>query len=53
MPGDRLTQRTQITDIYQKQGRSGQLGFIVTDKTLVNQKGEVLCVERYCDLAKE
>ena len=53
VPGDRLTQRTQITDIYQKQGRSGQLGFIVTDKTLVNQKGEVLCVERYCDLAKE
>lgn len=52
-PGDRITQRTQITDIYQKQGRSGQLGFIVTDKTLVNQKGEVLCVERYCDLAKE
>lgn len=52
-PGDRITQRTRITDIYEKQGRSGRLGFIVTDKTFANQKGEVLCVERYCDLARE
>lgn len=52
-PGDRITERTQITDIYEKQGRSGRLGFIVTDKTFVNQDGAVLCVERYCDLVRE
>lgn len=52
-PGDRITERTQITDIYEKKGRTGRLGFIVTDKTFINQKGEVLCVERYCDLVRE
>lgn len=52
-PGDRITQRSRITDIYEKQGRSGRIAFIVTDKTFSNQKGEVLCVERYCDLVRE
>jgi hydroxyacyl-ACP dehydratase HTD2-like protein with hotdog domain len=45
-PGDVLTVRGLIVDIYQKQGRSGPLVFTVIESTYTNQNGEIVCVER-------
>lgn len=46
-PGDRITVRERLVDIFEKTGRSGRLAFVVTEKTFTNQRGEVLCIERY------
>jgi hypothetical protein len=39
-PGDRLTARSRIADIYEKTGRSGLMVFIVHRMEFTNQKGE-------------
>lgn len=44
--GDTLTGRSKITDIYQKEGRTGPLIFIVRETTYTNQKGEIVLVEK-------
>ena len=44
-PGDTLTVKTKITDIYQKEGRSGPLVFVVRETVYTNQKGEKVLVE--------
>lgn len=43
--GDRLTARSKITDIYQKEGRSGALIFVVRETTYTNQNDELVVVE--------
>ena len=45
-PGDRLTARSKIVDIYQKEGKSGPLVFVVRETTYMNQKGEKVLVEK-------
>ena len=45
-PGDRLTAKSRIADIYEKEGRSGRMVFIVTETTIWNDKGELLLVSR-------
>ena len=44
--GDVLTGRSKITDIYQKEGRSGPLIFVVRETTFTNQRGELVLVEK-------
>ena len=44
--GDVLTGRSKIVDIYQKEGRSGPLIFVVRETTYTNQKGEVVLIEK-------
>ena len=44
--GDTLTGRCKITDIYQKDGRSGPLIFVARETTYTNQKGEVVLIEK-------
>ena len=44
-PGDTLTVKSKITDIYQKEGRSGPLIFVVRETSYTNQKGEKVVVE--------
>ena len=44
--GDVLTGRSKITDIYQKDGRSGSLIFVVRETTFTNQRGEIVLVEK-------
>ena len=39
-PGDVLTAKSQIADIYEKTGRSGQMVFIVHRMEFSNQRGE-------------
>jgi acyl dehydratase len=45
-PGDVITVKKKIEDIYRKSGRSGDLIFVVLDATYVNQNGEVAAHER-------
>ncbi len=44
--GDVLTGRSKITDIYQKNGRSGPLIFVERETTFTNQRGELVLVEK-------
>ncbi|MBM4254337.1 MAG: MaoC family dehydratase [Deltaproteobacteria bacterium] len=44
--GDTLTGRCKITDIYQKDGRTGPLIFVVRETTFINQKGELVVIEK-------
>lgn len=44
--GDTLTARSKIVDIYQKEGRSGPLIFVVRETTYTNQNDEVVVVEK-------
>jgi acyl dehydratase len=45
-PGDVITVRSTIEDIYTKPGRSGDLFFVVLDTTYTNQDGDVAAHER-------
>lgn len=44
--GDVLTGRSKITDIYQKNGRSGPLIFVQRETTFTNQRGELVLIEK-------
>ena len=41
-PGDRIRARSKYVDIYQKEGKSGILVFILVETVYANQKGETL-----------
>ncbi len=43
-PGDKLTARSEIHDIYEKTGRSGPMLFIVHRMKFSNQRGELISV---------
>ena len=45
-PGDTLTCREKVVDAYEKRGRSGHLIFVVREKTLTNQHGQVVLLHR-------
>ena len=45
-PGDTLTCREKVVDIYERQGRSGHLIFVVREKDFTNQHGELALVRR-------
>ena len=46
MPGDVITVRSKLIDLYEKQGRSGKLLFMITEMTYTNQHGELVCKAR-------
>jgi hypothetical protein len=43
-PGDRLTARSRIADVYEKTGRTGPMIFIVHRMEFANQRGEPVSV---------
>ena len=45
-PGDILTSKSRISDVYEKQGQSGTLIFITCESTYTNQRGELLAIQR-------
>jgi acyl dehydratase len=45
-PGDTITARSKIVDLYEKVGRSGPLVFQITETTVTNQRDEVVLVSR-------
>ena len=40
--GDRITCKTKIADIYEKEGKRGPMAFMLLDSVLENQHGEVV-----------
>jgi len=40
--GDRITSQSRYADIYEREGRTGKMVFIVTETTYTNQDGQVL-----------
>jgi acyl dehydratase len=45
-PGDVITAKTKLVDIYERQGRSGSLVFTVTETTYTDQNGNVCVIAR-------
>lgn len=45
-PGDAITVRKKVADVYCKEGKSGVLYFIVIDITYTNQKGKLVAREK-------
>jgi len=43
-PGDAITVRSTLHDVYEKTGRSGSMTFVVLRLTLANQRGERVAV---------
>lgn len=46
-PGDVITARSKMTDIYEKDGKEGKLLFMVFVGTITNQRGELLSKGRH------
>jgi acyl dehydratase len=51
-PGDRITSRSKLVDVYERQGRSGHLVMAVTETTYTNQDGDVLYLNRGVSVAR-
>jgi acyl dehydratase len=51
-PGDVISAKKKITDIYEKEGRSGKLVFTITETTYTNQRGEVVVIDRGTSIAR-
>ena len=45
-PGERLTAQHRIADIFEREGRSGRMVFVVIETTIWNDKRELLLVSR-------
>ena len=45
-PGDYITVKERVVDIYEKYGKLGPMIFIVIDRTYLNQKGEIVVREK-------
>lgn len=45
--GDTITVEKRIVDLYEKEGRSGALVFVVQEFTFTNQRGEMVARERF------
>ena len=50
--GDTLTGRCKITDIYQKDGRTGPLIFVVRETSFTNQRGELVLIEKAASILR-
>jgi len=46
-PGDVITLKKKIADVYCKQGKSGKLYFTVIESTYTNQRGQFVARERW------
>ena len=52
-PGDTITLKTRITDVYEKTGRTGKMVFIVRETTYENQNGEKVAVVEQSQVRRE
>ena len=52
-PGDTITMKACITDVYEKTGRTGKMVFIVRETTYENQKGEKVAVVEQSQVRRE
>ena len=51
-PGDVLTRRSRVVDVYEREGRSGRMVFTVWETEYVNQRGELVAVERLTGITR-
>jgi acyl dehydratase len=51
-PGDVLTRKTRLADLYERTGKSGLTAFGVLETTFTNQRGEVVAIERQIGIFK-
>jgi acyl dehydratase len=52
-PGDTITLKARITDVYEKTGRTGKMVFIIRETTYENQKGEKVAVVEQSQVRRE
>jgi acyl dehydratase len=52
-PGDTITMKARITDVYEKTGRTGKMVFIVRETTYENQQGEMLAKVEQSQVRRE
>lgn len=52
-PGDTITMKTRITDVYEKTGRTGKMVFIVRETSYQNQKGERVALVEQSQVRRE
>ena len=46
IPGDMITTQAKLSDLYEKQGKTGKLLFMVVEVTFTNQRGELVSISR-------
>ncbi len=51
-PGDRITRVSKITDIFEKDGRSGRLVFTVYEHKYTNQDGELVAIAKQTGISR-
>jgi len=51
-PGERTITKTRIADIYEREGRSGRMVFIINETELRNEKGELLMISRQTSIRR-
>jgi acyl dehydratase len=51
--GDRMTRQYRVTDVYEKEGRSGLLVFVNREETQTNQKGQVVVRVKRVNIFRE
>ena len=44
IPGDTITTRPKLADLYEKQGKTGKLLFMVVEVTFTNQRGKLVAI---------
>jgi acyl dehydratase len=52
-PGDTITLKARITDVYEKTGRTGKMVFIIRETTYENQNGEKVAVVEQSQVRRE
>jgi hypothetical protein len=52
-PGDTITMKTRITDVYEKTGRTGKMVFIVRETAYENQRRETVAVVEQSQVRRE
>lgn len=45
-PGDRLHCQMKVSDLYDREGKSGKMQFLVLDTEMKDTEGELVCVSR-------
>lgn len=46
LEGDTISAKTKLLDIYQRQGGTGSMVFVVTETTYTNQRSEVVMIDK-------
>jgi acyl dehydratase len=52
-PGDTITMKTRVTDVYEKTGRTGRMVFIVRETAYENQQGDRVAVVEQSQVRRE